>query len=45
MFAYWLIANALNVMQLWGYLLDRCLRHREGEPDQAPEFHAGAYFV
>ena len=26
-------------------LLDRCLRHRGGEPDQAPEFHAGAYFV
>ena len=25
--------------------LDRCLRHRGGEPDQAPEFHAGAYFV
>ena len=26
-------------------ILDRCLRHRGGEPDQAPEFHAGAYFV
>ena len=25
--------------------LDRCSRHRGGEPDQAPEFHAGAYFV
>ena len=27
------------------HLLDRCLRHRGGEPNQAPEFHAGAYFV
>ena len=27
------------------FVLDRCLRHRGGEPDQAPEFHVGAYFV
>ena len=26
-------------------ILDRCLRHRGGEPDQVPEFHTGAYFV
>ena len=39
-------------LQSWQYVcnpevikLDRCLRHRGGEPDQAPEFHAGAYFV
>ena len=37
------VDNEVDVVDI--ILLDRCLRHRGGEPDQAPEFHAGAYFV